>query len=80
MRDAIAILAIIVVSAVTVFSAGRPTLKANAAPAQPVPIVAGKLATCDPIALAGNVVIYFCEPDNGPSFYVNSVGFMFIEQ
>lgn len=47
------------------------------APIYAAPSNTSKLASCDPIALAGNIVIYFCEPDDGPSFYVNSVGFMF---
>jgi hypothetical protein len=47
-------------------------------PAHAAPAAGGKLTPCDPIALAGNVVVYYCEPDDGPSFYVNSVGFMFV--
>lgn len=34
---------------------------------------------CEPVAAAGNIVVYRCEPDYGLPFYVNSVGFMAIE-
>jgi len=51
-----------------------------AQPVQAAPVATGKLTPCDAIALAGSIVIFYCEPDNGPSFWVNSVGFMAVEQ
>lgn len=41
----------------------------HAAPTSGVP-------QCEKVAETPNLAIYFCEPDNGPPFYINSYGFM----
>lgn len=46
--------------------------------AQAAPPAPPTLAACDPIATTGEIVIFRCQPDSGPSVYVNSVGFMFL--
>jgi hypothetical protein len=50
----------------------RRTESVQAAPADPVPL-------CLAVAKAGTIDIYYCEPDVGPSFLINSVGFMAVE-
>lgn len=40
---------------------------AHAAPTVPM---------CEAINQAGAITVYLCEPDNGPPYLVNSVGFM----
>lgn len=34
---------------------------------------------CEAIAAAGQITVYYCEPDMGLPFYINSVGFMVLE-
>lgn len=46
---------------------------AHAAPPAPPTVV-----QCEAVATTGEIVIFRCQPDNGPSVYVNSVGFMFL--
>lgn len=43
--------------------------------AQPVH-AADKPDNCELVGTTGAIVIFFCEPDNGPAFLVNNVGFM----
>ena len=46
----------------------------HAAPADPIaPDV------CELVATAGNITVQYCEPDMGPSFLINSAGFMVVE-
>jgi hypothetical protein len=33
------------------------------------------ITQCPPVAQAGTILIYLCEPDNSPAFYQNSIGF-----
>lgn len=35
---------------------------------------------CEAVNTAGPIVIFYCQPDNGIPFYVNSVGFMLFEE
>jgi hypothetical protein len=56
-----------------VFSAGCATVAQAAQPAPPT------VVQCDPIAQAGNVIVYRCQPDSGAAFLINSVGFMALE-
>lgn len=57
-----------------VWSSGCATV-AQAAPPAPPTIVA-----CEPIAQAGVITVYQCEPDSGQSFLINSVGFMLVTE
>jgi len=41
---------------------------ANAAPSEP--------GACTHVATTGAIVVYFCQPDTGPDFLVNNIGFM----
>ena len=43
--------------------------------AQPVQ-AAAKPDACELAGTTGAIVVYYCEPENGPPFYVNNVGFM----
>lgn len=57
---------------------GAATMKvdmsiANAAPA------AATSDNCEKVATANTIDIYYCQPDNSPRFYINSVGFMVLE-
>lgn len=35
---------------------------------------------CDMVASIGTIDTYYCQPDNGPNFLTNSVGFIALEQ
>ena len=43
------------------------------------PVQAAPANVCEAVATAGNITVYYCEPDYGLPFYVNSVGFMALE-
>lgn len=47
--------------------------------AQPVQAATPKPQECELVAVTGAIVTYYCEPDNGPSFLVNNIGFLAIE-
>lgn len=47
-------------------------IHAASAASEPVPL-------CEPIAMAGGIMIYRCLPDEGYSFLINSMGFMVLE-
>lgn len=67
MRDSTFMAIIIFVACITIF--GGMLLK---------PVVAAQPAVppCEAINTAGAITIYRCEPDEGPPYLVNSVGFM----
>jgi hypothetical protein len=48
--------------------------------AQAAPPAPPTVAQCDQIATAGVIAIYRCIPETGPSFLVNSIGFMTPEE
>jgi hypothetical protein len=47
---------------------------------QPVHAAGSKPEECELVAVTGAIVVYYCEPDDGPAFLVNNIGFMAIEQ
>jgi len=60
---------LMVLSAVIAFG---PFHHVNAASDEPPPL-------CEPIAMGGGIMVYRCEPAEGPSFLLNSLGFMLVE-
>lgn len=48
-----------------------------------MPVVVASSAppdVCEQVAKVGDIVYYYCDPDDGPSFVTNSVGFIVLEQ
>lgn len=41
---------------------------------------AESVPACEAIAQAGQITVYYCQPDYGPGVYVNSVGFMLLDE
>ena len=68
LRDDKLVLALIV-SVGVAFALVDASQPAQAAPSATVPM-------CEAINQAGAITVYLCEPDNGPPYLVNSVGFM----
>lgn len=64
----------LILMAMFVWSSGCASVAQAAPPAPPT------IAECDAIAQAGGIVVYRCQPDSGPSFLVNSMGFMLGEE
>lgn len=60
---------------VALFVAGifRRLPPVHAAPPDPVP-------PCEAINTTGAIIVYRCLPDEGPSYLVNSFGFMILEE
>lgn len=46
----------------------------------PVQAASAPTNVCEAVATAGNITVYYCELDTGPSLYVNSVGFMAVSE
>jgi len=68
MKEKIAILAAIV----ALFVAGYCLVEFS----QPVHAASSKPDACELVGTTGAIVVYFCQPDNGPDFLVNNIGFM----
>jgi len=47
---------------------------------QPIHAAPNKPDACELVGTTGAIVVYFCEPDNGPSFLVNNIGFMAVAE
>lgn len=48
--------------------------------AQPVQAAPSKPDACELSGTTGAIVVYYCEPENGPPYYVNNVGFMVVAE
>lgn len=59
----------ILLAAMAIFAVYDMSTRPAQAAAEPVP-------QCPAVATTPNLSIYYCEPDNGPPFYINSYGFM----
>lgn len=68
-----ALIVVLLIAAVGILIFAPRVEAAPAAPADPVP-------ECEPINTTGAIIVYRCLPDEGPSYLLNSFGFMVVEE